>query len=94
MPVPKWNTGQKGGEAFREFVHCGLAGPTDPVARDGFKYAISFVDDSTCIIMVYFLKQKSETVDATQKFLADVSLFGTVRRIRSDNGTKFTGHNF
>ena len=77
-----------------EFVHCGLAGPTDPVARDGFKYAISFVDDCTCIIMVYFLKQKSETVDATQKFLADVALFGTVRRIRSDNGTKFTGHNF
>ena len=77
-----------------EFVHCDLAGPTDPVARDGFKYAISLVDDYTSIIMVYFLKQKSDTIDATRKFLADVVPFGTVRRIRSDNGTKFTGHNF
>ena len=27
-----------------EFVHCDLAGPIDPVARDGFKYALCFVD--------------------------------------------------
>ena len=45
-----------------EFVHCDLAGPIDPVARDGFKYALCFVDDYTGINMVYFLKQKSDTL--------------------------------
>ena len=61
-----------------EFVHCDLAGPFDPVAKDGFKYALSFVDDYTGINMVYFLKQKSDTVEAAQKFLADTALFGRV----------------
>ena len=77
-----------------DLVHCDLAGPIDPVARDGFRYALSFVDDYTGIIMVYFLKQKSDTLEATEKFLADVAPFGKVKRIRSDNGTEFTGKYF
>ena len=77
-----------------EFVHCDLAGPIDPVARDGFKYALCFVDDYTGINMVYFLKQKSDTLEATQKFLADVAPFGKIKRIRTDNGTEFKSKNF
>ena len=77
-----------------DLVHCDLAGPIDPVARDGFRYALSFVDDYTGIIMVHFLKQKSDTLEATEKFLADVVPFGKVKRIRSDNGTEFTGKYF
>lgn len=64
-----------------DLVHCDLAGPIDPVARGGFRYALSFVDDYTGIIMVYFLKQKSDTLEATEKFLADVAPFGKVKRI-------------
>ena len=30
-----------------EFVHCDLAGPIDSVAKDGYKYALSFADDYT-----------------------------------------------
>ena len=77
-----------------EFVHCDLAGPIDPIAKDGFKYALSFVDDYTGINMVYFLKQKSDTLEATEKFLSDTAPFGKVKRIRSDNGTEFTSKNF
>ena len=47
--------------ATLEFVHCDLAGPISPVARDGFRYALCFVDDQSGINMVYFLKQKSES---------------------------------
>ena len=43
-----------------QLVHCDLAGPIDPIAREGFRYAITFVDDYSGIIMVYFLKQKSD----------------------------------
>ena len=32
-----------------EFVHCDLAGPIEPMAKGGFKYALCFVDDFTGI---------------------------------------------
>jgi hypothetical protein len=35
-----------------DFVHCDLAGPIEPVAKDGFRYALSFVDDYTGINMI------------------------------------------
>ena len=77
-----------------EFVHCDLAGPISPVARDGFKYALCFVDDYSGINMVYFLKQKSDTLEATEKFFADVAPYGKVKRIRSDNGGEFMNKEF
>ncbi|CAB4032811.1 Retrovirus-related Pol poly from transposon TNT 1-94, partial [Paramuricea clavata] len=77
-----------------DFVHCDLAGPIDPVGRDGFKYALSFIDDYSGIIMVYFLKCKSDTPEALQQFLADAAPFGRVKGVRSDNGTEFTSHKF
>ena len=61
-----------------------------PVAKDGLKYAVSFVDDYSGAIFVYFLKNKSDTVAATEVFLADSSRFGEIKRLRSDNGTEFT----
>ena len=51
-----------------ELVHCDLAGPVDPVSIDGYRYALSFTDDYSGLIMTYFLKQKSDTVEATKKF--------------------------
>ena len=77
-----------------EFVHCDLAGPIDPIVRGGVKYALLFVDDFTGIHMVYFLKHKSDTVEAMEKFLADSAPYGKIKRIRSDNGTEFTSNQF
>ena len=54
-----------------ELVHCDLAGPVDPTAKYGFRYALSFVDDYSGVNMVYFLKTKSDTTVATERFLAD-----------------------
>lgn len=87
---------RKSEKSFRicSFVHLFIAGPIDPVARYGFKYALCFVDDYTGINMVYFLKQKSDTLEATQKFLADIAPFGKIKRIRTDNGTEFKSKNF
>ncbi len=86
-----------------ELVHSDLAGPVDPVSIDGYRYTLSFTDDYSGLIMIYFLKQKSDTVEATKKFLADVSPFGkvkcvrsdlTVKRLRSDNGGEFISKEF
>ena len=49
-----------------ELVHCHLAGPVDPVLIDGYRYALRFTDDSGLII-THFLKQKSDTAEATKE---------------------------
>ena len=67
-----------------DFVHCDLAGPIDLIGRDGFKYALSFVDD----------KSKSNAPKALQQFLADCAPVGKVKRLRSDNGTEFMSQHF
>ena len=77
-----------------ELVHCDLAGPIDPIAREGFRYVISFVDDFSGLIIVYFLKAKSDAVTATEKFLADIAPYGSVKRLRTDNGTEFSSSSF
>ena len=77
-----------------EFVHCDLAGPITPIAKEGFKYAINFVDDYSGAFFVYFLKHKSDALEATKRFLADSAPYGIIKRLRSDNGTEFTCDKF
>ena len=77
-----------------ELVHTDLAGPITPNSHEGYKYAISFTDDFSGAMFVYFLKQKNKTVRATEQFLADCAPYGKVKTIRSDNGTEFTSEDF
>lgn len=77
-----------------ELVHSDLAGPVSPVSSENSKYVISFVDDYSGIIFVYFLKNKSDAVEATAKFIADVTKFGSIKRLRSDNGSEYTSKQF
>lgn len=77
-----------------ELVHTGFAGPIDPESINGHRYAVSLTDDYSSAIFVCFLKNKSDTVQATEKFLADSAPYGKVKRSRSDNGLEFTGKNY
>jgi len=77
-----------------ELVHTDLTGPIDPISTEGFRYAVTFTDDYSGAIFVYFLKHKSDTLAATEKFLADCAPFGNVLSLRSDNGSEFTSRAF
>ena len=77
-----------------ELVHTDLAGPIDPVSREGFRYSIAFTADYSGAVFVYFLKSKSDTVAATQQFLADTASYGEVKGNRSDNGGEFISQKF
>ena len=92
-----------------ELIHTDLAGPVDPIAKDGFRYAIVFTDDYSGNMFTYFLKEKSDATRATEKFLADVAPYGKVKtlsfhedifpsgetkRLRSDNGGEFISQEF
>ena len=70
-------------------VHTDLAGPIEPVSSNGSRYAMVFTDDYSGVAFVYFLKSKSDAVEATEKFLADSAPFGKVKCLRSDNGTEY-----
>ena len=70
-----------------EKVHTDLADPISPVSKNGFKYCIAFTDDFSGAIFVYFLRNKTDTLVATEKFLADCAPYGQVKCLRSDNGT-------
>ena len=75
-------------------VHTDIAGPIEPVSSEGFKYSLAFTDDFSGAVFVYFLKEKSDTVEATEKFLADSSPYGDIKCIRSDNGGEFVSQTF
>ena len=46
-------------------------------------------DDFTGIHKVYFLTQKSDTVETIQQCIADAAPCGNMTRMRSDNGGEF-----
>ena len=73
-------------------MHTDLTGPIDPVSHGGFRYTICFVDDYSGLILIYLLKNKSDTLKATDKFLADSTPYGNVNRMRMDNGGEFTAN--
>ena len=72
-----------------DLVHSDLAGPMNPCSLEGSKYTIIFADFSGAMF-VYFLRNKSETAKATARFLADISLYATIKRLRTDNGMEYT----
>ena len=84
----------KRAENVLDLVHCDLAGPIDPMTKEGYRYVLLFVDDYSGMQMAYFLKHKKHALEATEKYLADVSVFGRVNCIRSDNGTEFVNKQF
>ena len=47
------------------------------------------MDDFSGHISVYLLQRKSDTLDATKVFLADIAPYGKVARLRSDNEVIF-----
>ncbi len=87
-------TPDKRATAPLELVHTDLAGPIEPADKNGFKYVMNVADDYSGLLMVYFLKRKSDATEAMQKFLADVAAYGTVKRLRCDNGGEFTSEKF
>ena len=55
---------------------------------------MSFVDDYSGVMKVYLLKSKTDTVVAAEKFIASMSPHGTVKRLRTNNGTVFSSETF
>jgi transposase InsO family protein len=74
-----------------EMLHMDLFGPVAYISIGGNKYGLVIVDDYSRFTWMFFLKDKSETQEVLKKFLrrAQNEFDAKVKKIRSDNGTKF-----
>ncbi|KAF2353883.1 Integrase catalytic core [Trinorchestia longiramus] len=78
-----------------QLIHSDLAGPITPVSNEGSKYVISFIDDYSGVVHVYFFRRKSDAAAAaTERFIADVASYGSIKRFRCDNDTEYTPKKF
>lgn len=67
-----------------ELVHSDLNGPRQNTKPRKAQIQ-SFMDDYSGTIFVYFLTNKSDLMEATERFIADTAPYGKIRCIRSDN---------
>jgi hypothetical protein len=74
-----------------ELLHMDLFGLIAYINIGGSKYCLVIVDDYSCFTWVFFLQEKSQTQETLKGFLRRAqNEFGLrIKKIRSDNGTKF-----
>lgn len=79
-----------------EIVHSDLCGPMETPSAGGAKYFITFVDDYSRKVYVYFLKNKLDIKSVFERFKNEVEN-ETDRRIkilRTDNGKEYCNNMF
>ncbi|KAL8112467.1 hypothetical protein AgCh_019972 [Apium graveolens] len=71
-----------------ELVHTDVYGPTTVASLGGSRYYVTFIDDSTRKVWVYFLKNKSDVFATFKKWKTEVENQTSlkVKSLMSDNG--------
>ena len=79
-----------------ELVHTDLWGPSPVASLGGSRYYITFIDDSSRKVWVYFLKNKSDIFETFKKWKAMVETETglKVKCLRSDNGREYIDGGF
>ena len=79
-----------------ELVHTDVWGPAPVKSLGGSLYYITFIDDSTRKVWVYFLKNKSDVFSTFVKWKAKVEnqTGARVKCLRSDNGGEYNSKEF
>jgi transposase InsO family protein len=79
-----------------QLIHTDLCGPMEQVSLGGMKYSITFIDDFTKRVHVYFLKDKLSVLDVFKDYKCKVEneLERKIKTIRSDNGKEYCNKEF
>jgi transposase InsO family protein len=74
-----------------ELLHMDLFGPIAYISIGGSKYCLVIMDDYSHFTWVFFLQEKSQSQETLKRFLrrAQYEFESRIKKIRSDNGTKF-----
>nr|GEV45350.1 hypothetical protein [Tanacetum cinerariifolium] len=75
-------------------LHMDLFGPVKPQSINHNKYTLVIVDEYSRYTWVFCLKKKSDAADCIMSFFRQMKNLNDtkVKRLRSDNGTKFKNH--
>ena len=75
-----------------ELIHSDLSGKFPVPSLEGHNYYITFTDDLTRAVWIYFLSRKSDTFAAIKAFItmAERQAGTRVLRLRTDNGGEYT----
>nr|DAD23742.1 TPA_asm: hypothetical protein HUJ06_025205 [Nelumbo nucifera] len=79
-----------------ELIHSNVFGPIKQASIGGMKYMVTFVDDFSRYVWVYFMRQKSETLSKFNEFrkVAVAEVGKRIRCLRTDNGGEYTSGEF
>ena len=79
-----------------ELIHTDLWGPSPIASLGGSRYYITFIDDSSRKVWVYFLKNKSDVFESFKKWKAMVETETDlkVKCLRSKNGGEYIDGGF
>lgn len=77
-------------------IHTDVAGPMHIESYSGHRYFLTFIDDYSRKVFVYFLKTKNEVIDKFIEFkaLVENQTDRKIKCIRSDNGGEFCNNAF
>ena len=79
-----------------DVIHSDVWGPTKNASMAGNKYYVTFVDDHTRKVWVYFMKAKGEVIEHFKCFknLVEKETGLQIKCLRSDGGGKYFSHEF
>ena len=94
VPVPKVSRNKSSRPL--QLIHSDVCGPMNVNSIGGSKYILSFTDDYTKYVTVFFLKNKSEVLSKFKEYESMVTNATGLRiqTLRSDNGGEYNSKEF
>jgi hypothetical protein len=79
-----------------QLIHANICGPITPVSNNKKRYFISFIDDYSCKVWIYFLAENSQafTVFKNYKNMVEKEARTFICCLRTDRGGEFTSLEF
>jgi 5'-3' exoribonuclease 2 len=79
-----------------ELIHSDVFGPVKQISLGGMRYMVTFMDDFSRYVWVYFMKEKSETFLKFKEFKEKVEgeLDMKIKCLRTDNGKEYLSNEF
>lgn len=79
-----------------ELVHLDVFGPVKQPSVKGMRYMVTFIDDFSRYVWIYFMKEKYETFSKFKEFRSEAEslTMKSIRCLRSENGGEFLALEF
>ena len=92
----KFPSSDRRGKEPLDLVHSDLCGKMNEKSLGGAQYFLSFIDDSTRYVWVYFLKSKDQVFEKflEWKAMVEKSVGRKLKVFRTDNGGEYTSKEF